>query len=150
MKNIKRLSMKKIIFCLILLHSASISYAGKAESGELSVDYLKGTWALDSKKQCNSADKEYFIFRANGTFENGSTGKAESTGFWYIDNYIVQLHMVTSPGFYANVNEQLKEFQGKFVYVPARLVTTDVQPDRFDGVGVLGQEIKKATFFRCK
>ena len=150
MKNIKGLGMKKIIFCLILLHSASISYAGKAESGELSVDYLKGTWALDSKKQCNKADKEYFIFRANGTFENGSTGKPESTGFWHIDNYIVQLHMVTSPGFYANVNEQLKEFQGKFIYVPARLVTTDVQPDRFDGVGVLGQEIKKATFFRCK
>ena len=150
MKNIKGLGMKKIIFCLILLQSASISYAGKAEAGELSVNYLKGSWALDSKKQCNVTDKEYFIFRANGTFENGRAGKVEATGFWHIDDYIVQLHMVTSPGFYANVNEQMKEFQDLFVYVPARLVTTDIQPDRFDGVGVLGQEIKKATFFRCK
>ena len=141
---------KRIILYVILLQSAAICYAKDAKSVELSLDYLKGSWALDSKKQCNAADKEYFIFRANGTFENGRSGKAEAAGFWQIDNYIVQLHMVTSPGFFSDTHEQMKGYQGRFIYVPARLVTTDVQVDSFDGVGVMGEQIKKATFFRCK
>jgi len=150
MKNIMGLRMKKIIFCLIFLQSVSSSYAEQAKSGSVSADYLKGSWALGSKKQCNAADKEYFIFRANGTFENGRKGKSEVVGFWQTDDYIVQLHMVTSPGFFADSHKLMKSSKDQFIYMPAKLVMTDIQKNSFDGVGVLGQEIDKATFFRCK
>ena len=46
---------------------------------------LAGTWLVGNTAQdCKDPDTEYMEFRKNGTFETGSGGKAEITGFWQI------------------------------------------------------------------
>ena len=53
-------------------------------AADLTPKSLTGTWALNGKDHCSLADKEYFLFHENGTFEHGRKGKSEAVGFWTI------------------------------------------------------------------
>jgi hypothetical protein len=96
------------------------------------------------------ADYEYLLFRENGTFEFGRADRGEAVGFWTIgDKDIVEIDMLTSPAFYADVEMDLSAYHGTFSYFEAKLVVLNFSGDSFDGVVILGTEIGQATFGRC-
>ena len=119
-------------------------------AADLTPQSLTGTWAKGGKDQCRVADHEYLLFRENGTFEFGRADRGEAVGFWTIgDKDIVEIDMLTSPAFYADVEMDLSAYHGTFSYFEAKLVVLNFSGDSFDGVAILGEEIGQATFGRC-
>jgi len=119
-------------------------------AADLTPQSLAGTWAKGGKDQCSVADYEHLLFRENGTFEFGRAGKGEAVGFWTIgDQDIVDIHMVTSPAFYDDVNMDLSAYHGTFSYFKAKLVIVNFSGDSFDAVAILGTQIGQAILGRC-
>ena len=84
---------------LVLL---SVLLVPLANAADLSADYLHGRWVIDDQN-CSSPNSEYMEFNKNGTFEGTRTGNAEIVGFWGLKEGILDLHMVTSPGFFLSL-----------------------------------------------
>ena len=119
-------------------------------AADLTPQALTGTWAVGGKGQCSAGDYEHLLFRENGTFEFGRESRGEAVGFWTIGaKDIVEIHMVTSPAFYADVNMDLNAYHGTFSYFKAKLVILNFSGDSFDAVGLIGKEIGQATVGRC-
>ncbi|MGB5748408.1 MAG: hypothetical protein WBM69_15610 [Desulfobacterales bacterium] len=119
-----------------------------ATAADLSAEYLYGRWVID-KQNCSSPDSEYIEFNKNGTFEGMRTGKAEIVGFWGLKEGIIDLHMVTSPGFFDDLHKDLAEFGGIYSYLQGRMVIFNTQNKSFKAFGVIGDEIKRASAVRC-
>ena len=63
------------------------------------------------------AGYEYLLFRENGTFEFGREKRGEAVGLWTIgDKDIVEIHLLTSPAFYVDVNMDLSAYHGTLSY----------------------------------
>ncbi len=93
--------------CTVLVMVA-MGLSSGANAADMVPAYLHEHWALGTSEQaCDAPDVEYFIFRDNGTFETGRSGKAEAVGFWQIDGDVVHLHLVASPGSFADIHESL-------------------------------------------
>jgi hypothetical protein len=119
-------------------------------AADLTPQSLAGTWAVGGKDECSARDYEHLLFRENGTFEFGRERRGEAVGFWTIGaKDIVEIHMVTSPAFYADVNMDLSAYHGTFSYFNAKLVILNFSGDSFDGVVIFGEEIGQATIGRC-
>jgi hypothetical protein len=126
----------------------SVFWVSGANAAELSADYLYGRWAID-KQNCSSPDSEYIKFNKNGTFEGTRTGNAEIVGFWGLKEGIIDLHMVTSPGFFGDIHKDLAGFKGIYNYLQGRMVIFNTQNKSFEAFGVIGDEIKRASAVRC-
>jgi len=128
----------------------SVFFAPWVHAGEdLSADYLHGRWVID-EQNCSSQDSEYFEFRKNGTFESTRTGETEIVGFWGLKEGILELHMVTSPAFFNDINRALVGFKGQYNYFLVRMAIFNTEQNSFEAFGVLGDEIKRATAVRCE
>ena len=57
--------------------------------------------------------------------------------------------MVTSPAFFWSTDAALKAFEGQFHYFNIKFLVFNAAPNRFETVGVLGNEMRKATLDRC-
>jgi len=130
---------------LVLL---SIFWAPWVNADDLSTEYLHGRWVVDDQN-CSSPDSEYIEFSKNGTFAGTRTGKAEIVGFWGLKEGILDLHMVTSPGFFDDLHKELAGFEGLYSYFQGRMVIFNTQNKSFEAFGVLGDEIKRASAVRC-
>ena len=120
------------------------------DAADLTPQSLTGTWAVGGKDLCSTGDYEHLLFRENGTFEFGREKRGEAVGFWTIgDKDIVEIHMVTSPAFYVDVNMELHAYHGTYSYFNAKLVILNFSGDSFDAVVILGEEIGQATIGRC-
>jgi hypothetical protein len=126
-----------------------VSFVPCVNAGELSMEYLYGRWVIDDQS-CASPDSEYMEFRKNGTFENTRTGKTEIVGFWELDEEILNLHMVTSPAFFDDLNPDLQSFESEYNYFQARVVIFNTQKKNFEAFGVIGNEMKRMTAARCQ
>jgi len=114
-------------------------------------EYLHGDWVIGKTEQkCGAADAEYFIFNQNGTFEAGRSNKAEAVGFWQIDGDIVYLVFIASGGFFQDIHAELKEHENTFDYFDVKLIPFNVEDNRFEAFGVLGDETNKGIAIRCK
>ncbi len=123
-----------------------------AHSADLSPKYLQGRWVIDAKN-CSSSEDEYMLFRENGTFEDARDGKAEIVGFWQISGNLksaVLLHVVTSPAFFHDIMPALKQHQGTFDYFKATIFAFNLGQDSFEGLGILGAQLKRMAAVRCK
>lgn len=128
-----------------------ICFSSGAHAADMAPEYLYGNWAIGTAEQkCSAADSEYFIFDKNGTFEAGRSGKAEAVGFWQINDDVLYLDFVSSPGFFQDIHEELKEFENLFDYFSVKVVPFNVEANRFEGVGVLGDQIQKGIAVRCR
>ena len=119
-----------------------------AIAADLSAGYLHGRWVIDDQN-CSSPDSEYMEFNKNGTFEGTRTGKAEIVGFWGLKEGILDLHMVTSPAFYDDLQKELAGFEGIYSYFQGRMVIFNTQNKSFEAFGVIGDEIKRTSAVRC-
>ena len=120
-----------------------------ANAADLSAEYLHGRWAIDDQ-DCSSPDSEYMEFNKNGTFEGTRTGKAEIVGFWGLKAGILDLHMVTSPAFFDDLQKELAGFGGLYSYFQGRMVIFNTQSKSFEAFGVIGDEIKRTTAVKCE
>ena len=127
----------------------SLFFAPWAYAADLNAEYLTGRWAIDAK-DCNAADVETLEFRKNGTFESIRAGKAEVVGFWEINTDILELHMVTSPSYFDDIEPTLGAFKDLYQYFQARMAVYNIQKDSFEAVGVLGNQIKRARAVKCQ
>ena len=122
-----------------------------ANAADMAPEYLHGDWVIGKTEQkCGEADAEYFVFNENGTFEAGRSKKAEAVGFWQIDGDIVYLVFIASGGFFQDIHAELKEYENTFDYFDVKLIPFNVEGNRFEAVGVLGDETNKGIAKRCK
>jgi hypothetical protein len=119
-----------------------------ANAADLSADYLYGRWVIDDQN-CSSPDSEYLEFNKNGTFGGTRTGSAETVGFWGLKDGILDLHMVTSPAFFDDLQKDLAAFEGIYSYFHSRMVIFNTQKKSFEAFGVIGDEIKRTSAVRC-
>ena len=114
-----------------------------------SSDYLYGRWVVHGQ-DCSSSSAEIYEFRKNNTFECTRAGRTEVVGFWAVKGGVLELDMVTSPGFYDDIHKELADFQGIYSYFQAKMVIFNAEKQGFEAVGVLGNEIRRASAKRCK
>ena len=131
---------------LVLL---SICWAPWVSAADLSTEYLHGRWVIDDKN-CSSPDSEYIEFNKNGTFAGLRTGNAEIVGFWKLQEGILNLHMVTSPAFFDDLQKQLAGFEGLYSYFQGRMVIFNTQDKAFEAFGVIGDEMKRTMAVKCE
>ena len=128
-----------------------ICFSSGAYAADMVPEYLQGNWVIGPTEQtCGAADSEYFNFHNNGTFEAGRSGNAEAVGFWQINGDVLKLDFISSPGFFQDIHEELKELANLFDYFSVKVVPFNVEENRFEGVGVLGNQIQKGIAVRCK
>ena len=118
-------------------------------AGELSAEYLYGRWVIDAQ-DCSSPDSEYIEFHKNGTFQSTRTGETEVVGFWVFNRDILELHMLTSPAFFDDIHKALAAFGSLYDYFQAKVVIFNNKENSFEAIGLLGNEVKRATAVRCK
>jgi hypothetical protein len=140
---------KFLAFSFLVL--ALVGFSSGANAADMVPEYLHGNWVIGMTEQkCSEADAEYFVFNQNGTFEAGRSKKAEAVGFWQIDGDIVYLVFIASGGFFQDIHAELKAYENRFDYFDVKLVPFNVTDDRFEAVGVLGDETNKGIAKRCK
>ena len=124
-------------------------FAPWVHAADLNAEYLTGRWVLDAQ-DCSAADVETIEFHKNGTFESTRAGKAEAVGFWGINTDILELHMVTSPAYFDDIEPTLEAFKGLYQYFQARMAVYNIQKDSFEAVGVLGNQIERTRAVKCQ
>ena len=140
---------KFLAFSFLVL--ALVGFSSGANAADMAPEYLHGHWVIGKTEQkCGAADAEYFVFNENGTFEAGRSNKAEAVGFWQIDGDIVYLVLIASGGFFQDIHAELKEYDNRFDYFDVKLIPFNVEGNRFEAVGVLGDETNKGIAIRCK
>ena len=140
---------KLLTFSFLLIVTACFSSG--ANAADMVPEYLNGNWVIGMTEQkCGAADAEYFVFNQNGTFEAGRSKKAEAVGFWQIDGDSVDLVFIASGGFFQDIHAELKGYENTFDSFDVKLVPFNVKDNRFEAVGVLGDEVNKGIAIRCK
>lgn len=140
---------KILYFSFLMMFMIGLSSA--ANAADMDTDYLVGMWAIGTTEQkCADAESERFVFRKNGTFEASRSNKSEAVGFWQIDDDMVRLDFISSGGFFQDINTQLKALENRFSYFKVKLVAFNVEENRFEAVGILGDQVNKGVAVRCK
>jgi hypothetical protein len=128
-----------------------ICFSSGANAADMAPEYLHGNWVIGTTEQkCGDSDTEYFVFNQNGTFEAGRSKKAEAVGFWQIDGDTVYLVFIASGGFFQDIHAELKAYENTFDYFDVKLIPFNVEDNRFEAVGVLGDEVNNGIAVRCK
>jgi hypothetical protein len=142
-----RTKIRDIAFLTILI----IGLSSAANAMDMDTDYLVGNWAIGTTEQkCTDVESENFVFRKNGTFETSRSNKAEAVGFWQMAGDMVRLDFISSGGFFQDIQTQLKALENQFSYFQVKLVPFNVEENRFEAVGILGDQVNKGIAIRCK
>ena len=140
---------KLLVFNVLVM--ASMCFYSAAHAADMVPEYLHGNWVIGTTEQkCGAADSEYFMFDKNGTFEAGRSGKAEAVGFWQIADDRVHLDFISSGAFFQDICAELKDFANQFDYLKVELIPFNVKENRFEAVGLLGEQSNKGIAVRCK
>jgi hypothetical protein len=140
---------KFLSFSFLMMFMMGLSSA--ANAADMDTGYLVGNWAIGTAEQkCADAESERFVFDKNGTFETSRSNKAEAVGFWRIDGDTVRLDFISSGGFFQDIHAQLKALENRFSYFKVKLVPFNVEENRFEAVGILGDQVNKGVAVRCK
>jgi hypothetical protein len=123
-----------------------------AWASDLTDEYLLGKWVIDGT-DCSDPGSEFVIFRESGAVEDVRAGKLEAAGFWEINDDVLTVHVVASPEFFHDDRKEaaeLKAFEGEYYAFHIRVVPFNIEPDQFGAVGLLGEQINRGVFNRCK
>jgi hypothetical protein len=142
----------RLTFLSAVSFVAVLGLSFQAWSSELTDEYLLGKWVIDGS-DCSDTSSEFVIFRDSGAIEDVRAKKLEAAGFWEIIDDILVIHVVASPAFFHDGRKEaaaLIAFEGEYHAFRIRVVTFDMEPDHFSAVGLLGEQINRAVFNRCK
>ena len=111
--------------------------------------YLSGTWEINSDGTRGKESAEQLTLNTNATFDYGRRGKIEAVGFWRIDHDVVVLEMLTSPAYFQDIANELKDYSHHEIY-SMRMMPVDTQQDRFTAVAVIDDQMSKLALQRCR
>lgn len=120
-----------------------------ANAAGLDSAYLTGKWEINSDGACGKADAEKLIVHDNGTFEYGRRGKIEAVGFWRIKQNIVVFDMLTSPAYFQDIANELKDYTRHEVY-SMQMMPLDMQQDQFSAVASIDDQMSRLVLQRCR
>ncbi len=130
----------------VIFISIALVMAQTASAAEFSAEYVEGLWSLDGKQACGTDSFEYVNFRADGVLETGNRGKTGGAGFWELKESEVVFHLASSPAFH---HKDLEGLGGVYDHFDIRVLTYNVEDDQFGAIGLLGNQVARATFSRC-
>ena len=125
-----------------------LSFVSGANATDLSEDYFTGRWVINSQN-CSSSTSEYIDFNKNGTFIGIRSDIAEIIGFWVLKEDNIELHMVTSPASFHDINKDLTQFDGIYRYFDGKMLIFNTKEKSFEAFGVIGKEIKRTSAVKC-
>jgi hypothetical protein len=123
----------------------SVVAAQQAHAASLTDADLVGTWVVN-EGQCTDANAEFLVFAKNGAVESMRNGRADAVGFWKLDDDKIVLSVLAPP---ARFDEKLKDVEGYYPF-DITIATFNVAADTFEGVGILGEQIRYGKFARCR
>jgi hypothetical protein len=134
---------------VLILFLAALGVSFEARSAEITSKDLEGTWVID-QANCADAEAEFVKFRKDGAVESVRAGKLEAAGFWKLGEEMVDIHVIASPAFFHDLHPDLKVMEGQFYAFKVRLFPFNVESGSFESIGVIGDQIRRASFSRCK
>ena len=142
MKKSDRLIAAAAIASTIICGAAA---AQQPQPASLTDASLAGKWVVNLGK-CSDANAEFITFGGNGAVESMRDGRADAVGFWRLDNDRILLTVLAPPG---RFDEKLKDVKGYYAF-DILIATFNVTADGFEGVGLLGEQVRYGKFTRCK
>jgi hypothetical protein len=115
----------------------------------LDAAYLMGKWEINSAGTCGKEDAEKLILHDNATFEYGRRGKAEAVGFWRIQHDVVVFEMLTSPAYFQDIANELKDYTRHEIY-SMQMMPLAMQQDQFSAVASIDDQMSKLALQRCR
>jgi hypothetical protein len=111
--------------------------------------YLAGRWEINSTGACGRENAEHLTVNKDATFDYGRRGKVEAVGFWRIEHDVVVFEMLTSPAYFQDIANELKDYTHHEIY-SMRMLPLDMQPDHFTAVAVIDDQMSKLALQRCR
>jgi hypothetical protein len=131
------------VFALALVMAAS---AQETPLHDIPDGYLTGTWAVGGSEACGAETTEYITVNADGTFSAVQGNKPTAVGFWRLVDDNLDLHMVSSPAFFA---DELQPLAGQYTYYYAKALLFDIEERSFRMVAYLAGQLRGANLGRC-
>lgn len=136
---------------LLMLTStlALTGFLSSVSAADLDAAYLTGKWEINSDGTCGKEDAEKLIVNDNATFEYGRRGRIEAVGFWRIEQDVVTFQMLTSPAYFQDIANELKDYTRHEVY-SMHMMPIEMQPDQFSAVASIDDQMSRLALQRCR
>jgi len=136
---------------LLMLFSllALTGFLSSVNAAQIDASYLTGKWEINSGGTCGKEDAEKLIVHDNATFEYGRRGRIEAVGFWRIEKDVVAFEMLTSPAYFQDIANELKDYTRHEVY-SMLMMPLDMQQDRFSAVASIDDQMSRLALQRCR
>ena len=134
---------------VITLSFAALAFSVNAKAASLTNETLVGNWVVNEGK-CTDANAEFLIFQKNGAVESMRDGKLDAVGFWTLSDDNIGMDVLAPPSFFKERFKELKDTPVGYQQFHITIATFDIAADRFQGIGVLAEQVRHAKFARCK
>jgi hypothetical protein len=141
--------MPRSISLIITLLFASLAFAVNAGAASLTNETLVGKWVVNEGK-CTDANAEFLIFQKNGAVESMRDGKLDALGFWTLSDDNIDVDVLAPPSFFKERFKELKDASVGYQQFHITIAAFDIAADSFQGIGVLGEQVRRGKFARCK
>jgi hypothetical protein len=141
--------MPRGISLVITLLFASLTFAVNAVAASLTNETLVGKWVVNEGK-CTDANAEFLIFQKNGAVESIRDGKLDALGFWTLSDDNIDVDVLAPPSFFKERFKELKDASVGYQQFHITIAAFDIAADSFQGIGVLGEQVRRGKFARCK
>ena len=128
---------------------ASLAFAVNAGAASLTNESLIGNWVVNEGK-CTDANAEFLIFQKNGALESIRDGKLDALGFWTLSDDNIDVDVLAPPSFFKERFKELKDASVGYQQFHVTIAAFDIAADSFQGIGVLGEQVRRGKFARCK
>ena len=128
---------------------ASLTFAVNAVAASLTNETLVGKWVVNEGK-CTDANAEFLIFQKNGAVESMRDGKLDALGFWTLSDDNIDVDVLAPPSFFKERFKELKDASVGYQQFHITIAAFDIAADSFQGIGVLGEQVRRGKFARCK
>jgi hypothetical protein len=128
---------------------ASLAFAVNAGAASLTNETLVGKWVVNEGK-CTDANAEFLIFQKNGAVESMRDGKLDALGFWTLSDDNIGVDVLAPPSFFKERFKELKDASVGYQQFHITIAAFDIAADSFQGIGVLGEQVRRGKFARCK
>ena len=134
---------------LVTLAFACLAFSMNAGAADLTNETLIGNWVVNDGK-CTDANAEFLRFQKNGAVESMREGKLDALGFWTLSNDNIGVDVLAPPSFFKDRFKELKDATVSYQQFHITIAAFDIAADRFQGIGILGEQVRRGKFARCK
>ena len=128
---------------------ASVAFAVNAIAASLTNETLVGKWVVNEGK-CTDANAEFLTFQKNGAVESMRDGKLDALGFWTLREDNISVDVLAPPSFFKERFKELKDASVGYQQFHITIAAFDIGADSFQGIGILGEQVRRGKFARCK